>query len=117
MNDTLNNLEEIYLAVWKRLLNDILGWSEPEVVAWAEKYDNYLKDSEDIFYHEDPQYWAVSALVPTAVNEKLSPGQRSRLTKDILDVLGVKMYLADYLDVDWKQYKSRIDAIVEKYAS
>ena len=117
MKDTLNNLEESYLAVWKRLLNDILGWSEPEVLAWAKKYDNYLKNPEDIFYHEDPQYWVVSALVPTAVNERLSPGQRSRLRKEILDVLGVKMYLADYLDVDWKHYKDSIDVIVEKYAS
>ena len=117
MADTTINLEETYLIIWNRMLSSILGWSEQEVTAWTARYNEYLADPDDIFYHEDPHYWAVSAFVPVTINEKLSPTQRSRLRNELLNVLGVKMHLVDYLDVDWKQYKSGINTIIEKYAT
>ena len=122
MDDTTINLEETYLTIWKRMLGGILGWSEQKVTAWAAKYEPFLADPDDVIYddviyHEDPQYWAVSALVPTAINEKISPSLRSHLRKELLDLLGVQMYLVDYLGVDWKQYKSGINTIIEKYAT
>ena len=117
MNDTTNNLENIYLTVWKRMLDDILGWPEQKVVDWAAKYKLFLADPTDAIYHADPQYWAISEFIPAVVREKLSPSQRSCLTKELLDTFGVKMYLTDYLGVDWKQYKSSIDTIVERYAA
>ena len=117
MDDTTINLEETYLTIWKRMFGDILGWSEQEVAVWAVPYEKYLADPNDIFYHADPPYWAVPAFVPAAINEKLSPIQRSHLRNELLDVLGAQMYLVDYLGVDWKQYKSGISTIVEKYAT
>ena len=112
----MNKLAGLYRAVWKQMFSDILGWSEPEVLAWAKKYDDYLKDPEDIFYHADPPYWAVSAFVPAKLNQRLSADQRRRLMNELLATFPTELYLASYLDVDWKQYKSRINSIIEKYA-
>ena len=117
MDDTTVNLEGTYLAIWKRMFGDILRWSEQKVIAWAAKYEPFLEDPDDVIYHADPHYWAVSAFVPAAINEKLFPSQRSRLTKELLDLLGVQMYLVDYLGVDWKQYKSGINTVIGKYAT
>ncbi len=110
------NLEELYITVWKRMLNSILGWSEQEVLVWAAKYTEYLRDPDDIFYHEDPPYWAASALVPNQVDKVLSADQRSRLRSEILSVLPCKEHLISYLDVNWEQYKEKINMLITRYA-
>ena len=112
----MNKLEELYRAVWKQMLGGILGWSELEVCDWAKKYDNYLQNPEDIFYHEDPPYWAVSACVPVQVSQNLSPDQRCRVKNEILSIFPVELYAASYLGIDWKQYKNKIDSIIDSYA-
>jgi len=78
------NLEHVYIAIWTQMLNSILGWSEHEVLIWAEKYSEYLKDPDDIFFHEDPPYWAATALIPDHLGKVLSADQRSRLRNKIL---------------------------------
>ena len=98
------------------MFSDILGWSEQETVDWAKKYEQYLQDPEDMIYHADPPYWTTSAFVPQALNETLSPDERCRLTKELVDTFGVQLYLTDYLNVNWKPYKNQINVIVEKYA-
>ena len=112
----MNKLGESHLSVWKRMFGDILDWSEAEVLAWAKKYEDYLKDPDDMIYHADPPYWTVSAFVPEALNRKLSPEQRCRLRNELLFAFPTKLHLASYLDVDWKAYKSKISSVIEHYA-
>ncbi len=94
-----------------------LGWSEQEVVVWADRYKEYLADPEDIFYHADPPYWAVSTFIPASLDARLSPDQRSCLRNELLDVFGAETHLVTYLDTDWKRYKSNIASVIEKYAA
>ena len=113
----MNKLGEIYLAVWKRMFDDLLGWSEQETLVWSNRYEDFLQDPDDMIYHADPPYWTWPAFVPESLNQKLSPGQRCRLMNELLSTFPTQLYLASYLDVDWKPYKSKIKTIVENYAT
>lgn len=111
----MKSLKETYLTIWTRMFGDILGWSRQETLEWAKKWEESLDDPYDWIYHEDPPSWTISSFVPEALDENLSPDERCTLRNDLLAMFGVRLYLTDYLDVDWKQYKSQIKLILEKY--
>ena len=65
--------KEYYLRVWKSIFGELLGWSEEEVLRWAEQKDwlRYLENENDMIYHEPPQYWVVHSLLPEHLQSTL----------------------------------------------
>ena len=111
----MDKLKETYLTIWTCMFGDILGWSEQETSEWAKKWEESLDDPYDWIYHDDPQHCAIAMFIPTRLDQQLSGEQYCCLRGELLAALPRCLHLTDYLDVDWKQYKSQIKLLLEKY--
>lgn len=61
-----------YVAVWRVLLCDWLGWSDRQFAGWVARYDADLDDrGNPLFYHEDELAHVIPQLVPRSLAERL----------------------------------------------
>ncbi len=75
MNDNEGPIKKAYyLGIWRAMLRAILQWPAEESMAWIKDHIDVdsLDDPHDLYYHETPQYWILSALVPTSLRQRLS---------------------------------------------
>jgi hypothetical protein len=109
-----------YLAVWRALFRELLGWSDVETLAWAARWTDAaghspLDDPDDIFYHETPQYWAVGALIPPGLQEQIGHTDWLTLQQRVKGVFATGESRESPLTADWRPYRRQIAAIMAEY--
>lgn len=114
------NSKQYYLAVWKGMLGTLLGWSEEQVIAWAQQGVKWaaLDNPGDILFHESPMYWAKHLLVPASLRARLAHDRLVRLERDLWDVFTdeSKEWHIDPEAIDWLPYKQQVDQLLTRYA-
>src|SRR5436305_1335345 len=112
-----NNLKEYYLLIWKNLFREFLGWTEKETLDWAEKTGKlaFLADPDDMIYHQIPQYWAIQALVPNTLKNKLPALELADLKSRMLTALLTENKFFPSEDTDWEPYRQKIEQILGEY--
>ena len=60
------------VVVWRFWLTNLLGWTEDQVLALAERWRDDILDEESMHYHEEPEYWISPHFVPAEIGEKHS---------------------------------------------
>ena len=110
-----NPMKDYYLQTWKTLLAEFLGWSEAQMLEWADATGKleYLSDPDDLLYHQTPLYWATNLLVPTEFKERLSSSELGSLKQQIMLAFNDNYNYNFPLDIDWKPYKARVAEILE----
>ena len=114
------NSTQYYLAVWKGMVDTLLGWSEEQVVTWAQQGAMWaaLDDPGHIIFHESPMYWAKHLLIPGSLHARLPHDQLLRLERDLWAVFTeeAKDWHADPEAIDWLPYKKKVDWLLAQYA-
>jgi len=112
--------KQYYLGVWKGMLGTILGWSEEQIVAWAQTGEKWaaMDDPNHIFFHETPMYWAQHLLIPDSLKARLPHELLLRLGGDLGEVFTdeAKNWHSDPEEIDWLPYKERVDQLLARYA-
>jgi hypothetical protein len=110
--------KQYYLDIWKEMLGALLGWSESQVLEWAEEtWGEFLDDPDDIFYHGTPQYWVRHLLIPDDLNARLSNPQRVDLQARILRVFQDEHQFEFPLGTDWRPFRAKIERILGEYGA
>ncbi len=117
-----NANKEYYLATWTAMFREILGWSAEETARWAARWTDQdgsdpLDDEDDIFYHETPQYWARSALIPDTLRDRLPGGAWLELWERVLEVFWDEHRGEFPPDTDWQPYRERVERILADYGA
>lgn len=112
-----NSNKAYYLDIWQQMLAGLLGWSDSQSIEWIEDHIDVhaLDDPMDLYYHETPQYWIKSALVPQQLREALSARQRSELERRIMQVFSDEHFYHFPRGTDWSPYKRKIERILREY--
>lgn len=114
------NSKQYYVAVWKGMLGTLLGWSDEQVIAWAQQGVKWvaLDNPDDIMFHETPMYWATHLLIPDSLRVHLPHDQMLRLERDLWSVFidESKDWHPDPETIDWLPYKQQVDRLLARYA-
>lgn len=110
--------KEYYLATWREMLCALLGWSERDVLQWATETGKlqYLDNSDDALYHEEPTYWAGDLLIPNALWQELAPLQRVLIRRDLLQALGHGQQYAP-ASVNWHTRRSGVEKVLNGWGA
>ncbi len=105
-----------YLAIWNGLFKELLGWSEMQVLEWAKTTGKLeaLDDPDNIFYHENPIYWATYTLIPDVL-KKDETIDIVELEQSILVAFKNKYYYNFPENTDWRPYRAKIEQILGEY--
>jgi hypothetical protein len=57
------------VEVWRFWLTNLLGWTEEQVVAFAERWREDILDEHSMHYHEVSEYWISPQLVPREIRK------------------------------------------------
>ena len=111
--------KEDYLAAWVEMLGAFLGWSEEQVLSWARSGVKWtaLDDPHDIIYHESPYYWMKHLLIPTELQQRLSPEELRRLESRLWTALQDKARYMFPPDTDWHPLKHKISLVLAEYGA
>jgi hypothetical protein len=64
-NDPLPTHPEV--LIWRFWLTNLLGWTEAEVMAFAERWRDWLLDENSYYYHEESEYYISWEIVPEKI--------------------------------------------------
>lgn len=108
-----------YLAIWQEMLAVFLGWSAEQVLQWAEETGRvgYMTDPDDLFYHETPQYWIKSLLVPDELRGRLSTFEAIGLEQRILAAFKDEHHYEFPLGSDWRPFRRKIERVLNEYGA
>lgn len=111
-----------YLAVWRALFRELLGWSDAETLAWVSRWidsvgHDFLDDPDDIFYHETPQYWAVGALLPSGLDEQIGHSNWLTVQQRIKHLFATGESRDSPLTADWRPYRVKIERLLADYGA
>jgi hypothetical protein len=117
MADTPQNDREHYLQTWTHVLGIFLGWSEDEVMRWADRYIEFMNETGmGIFYHETPIYYIVPELVPGALARKLDAHELMSLDARIETTIYNGDSCCDSRpDFDWHAARDRVERVLNEY--
>jgi hypothetical protein len=107
--------KDYYFAIWTTMLHTLLGWSAERVRIWAERYDTYLDNPEDIFYHQTPQYWVTSLLIPEGLRARLTNQEQITLRAQLLGAFNDSYHYHFPVDTDWQLYRVKLNQILAEY--
>jgi hypothetical protein len=62
------------VEVWRFWLTHLLGWTEGQVLAFAERWRDGILDEHSMHYHEVSEYWISPQLVPRDIREAYPSG-------------------------------------------
>lgn len=105
----------VTLEIWKQVLDQLLGWTETQVLAWASQHEDGLTGRDPEFYRESPCYYVAPLLIPDEVRASLPhPGTALiKLESEIqaaIEVAGqAPLFIEDY---DWRAARQRIASIL-----
>jgi hypothetical protein len=108
-----------YLSIWQEMLAIFLGWSAEQVLQWAERTGKlgYMADPDDLFYHETPQYWVKSLLVPDELRGRLSTVEAIGLEQRILAAFKDVHHYEFPLGTDWRPFRKKVEHILNEYGA
>ena len=121
----LSHNRPYYVAVWRVLLRDWLGWSEEQFGEWEARFDADLDDrGNPLFYHEDELYYVVPQLIPRELADRLMR-VRSTPGPNALDVLLQELHIAimggpfrtgwGTPTFDWNAARERVAAVLRRH--
>ncbi len=119
MNNSVNPLKEYYLNAWKCMLREFLGWPESSVTDWVRQTGKarFLDDPDDIFYHENPQYWITNILIPEEVKARLSTLEFIELQHRLIAAFKDENHFSFPDDTDWGPYRNKLERILNEYGA
>jgi hypothetical protein len=106
-----------FYGIWKGILSELLGWSEEETHQWATKFEEYLQDSHDIFFHRPPQYWLTWVLIPDSLKQRLKKLEVVDLERRLVEEFGGDKVYDMPLDTDWKPYREKVQGLLAEYGA
>jgi len=108
-----------YLTTWNEMLATFLGWSEDDVLRWAQRTSKltYLTDPDDIFYHQPPQYWTTEILIPQHLKERLSGADLQDLRNRIIDAFWDEHHYEFPPGTDWRPFRDKVERILAEYGA
>jgi hypothetical protein len=123
-NPILKNKDH-YLESWTVALGELAGWSPEKVREWArEKWEDRLDGKDEgMIYHDEPERYIVSLLVPEELHHRLGAEARFELTRKLFeaicppiggDFFGSPLLSGSY---DWEATRKRVKEIIETYAA
>jgi len=104
-----------YMAIWKGLFTQLLGWSDEQVAKWAERFSAYLGDPDDMLFHANPIYWSTSALIPEWLNEGLKPAERVNLKNSLLAAFQDEHGFEFPINMDWEPFRVKLNQVLGEY--
>lgn len=112
-----NYNKHYYLETWKGLLWQFLAWPERRVIEWVHESGtiDFLDDPNDIYFHQTPQYWIISLLIPSSLKNRLSASELNDLQGRILTVFKDERNFRFPADTDWTPYRPKVDEILAQY--
>jgi hypothetical protein len=115
--EAILGVRDEYLRYWMLLFRELLGWTEAQTLDWARSYDSDLNGAHNqLFYHEDPYYYAL----PEVVRQSVPPEQTQGwplidLTGDVCKAIrshgSEPIWLSPY---DWDAARSRVNVVLDK---
>lgn len=112
----IHEAKQHYIAVWKGMLSEFLGWSDGQTMVWAHRFLNNFDDPENMIYHEGPQFYVTDLLIPERLKLRLSKLEQIELRKEIAYVLGGDQFGFVFPDeVDWNHYKKKVNDVLAKF--
>ncbi|WP_337177238.1 hypothetical protein [Paludisphaera sp.] len=123
---------QIYLRTWAAGFRALLGWPEEKTLEWAERWSDALRDPGMSFYHDQPEKWMTSALIPEWLMEEfrrdwwvnLDPGDhdyahlRKRLIEAMVADPGQEFkFVEEYDDRDWAEARLRVRAVLQDFGA
>lgn len=76
-----------YVRAWVKALDVLLGWSEEQTLAWAEKLRAHLDDENALLFHWGPHEYLVRLIIPEKLNEALDADEKFELRKLLLSII------------------------------
>lgn len=70
--DPLSNHPQV--EIWRFWLTHLLGWTEEQVLAFAERWRDQILDGGSLLYHELPEYWISPQFVPREIRDAYQSG-------------------------------------------
>ena len=109
--------KEYYLATYQEMLRAFLEWSEPQIREWIVDHVllEELDDWTDIYYHQPPQYWISTTLIPLSLQQGLSESELYKLRNQILNAFNDEHHYEFPLGTDWSPYRAKIADILKDY--
>ncbi len=116
-----------YVAVWRVLLGEWLGWSDARFAEWVAQFDDDLDDRGfSLFYHEDELYHVLHQLIPPELAQRVVWGQSVPNSNALSGVVG-ELWLAvtgrhhgaewGSPAFDWQAARERVDAALKRHGS
>jgi hypothetical protein len=108
---------DFYLRYWTLVFSELLGWSEAQTREWARKWDDDLNGRNgSMFYHEDPYYYALPAVIRESLPAAQAEPRRSMaLFTDVLRAIrshgSEPIWLSPY---NWDAARERINAVLSE---
>ncbi len=115
----VTDYKQYYLDMWKEMLGEFLGWSESQVMQWAQEKGIivFLEDPDDIFYHQTPQYWITHLLVPDELKARLSNLELIDLEGRIVEAFKDEHFYHFPTGTDWRPFRAKIERILGEYGA
>jgi len=61
------------VIIWRFWLTHLAGWTEDQVLAFAERWRDRIFDENSMYHHELPEYWVSPQLVPCEIGDAQPP--------------------------------------------
>lgn len=106
-----------YMAIWKGLFGQLLGWPDEQVGNWAERFSAYLADPDDMLFHENPIYWTTTAFIPEWLNQRLTPGGTAGLKNELLAAFRDEHGFEFPINTDWEPFRVKLNQVLSEYGA
>jgi hypothetical protein len=105
-----------YLKIWKIVLGKLLGWSEEQVLEWAEKkHKDDLEGKSCWFDHECPCYYISTLFIPHEKLKMINPGDLYKLNTRLYQAIHRKGQMPCCTSpYDWNAARMRINKILSE---
>jgi hypothetical protein len=110
-------LKGYYIRTWHEMLSAFLGWTDQQTERWLEAHIvlNEMDNPDDLYYHESPQYWVLSALIPESLQGRLAPKQCAELRSRLLLAFKDEHFYWFPLGSNWLPFKEKVEEILREY--
>jgi hypothetical protein len=104
-----------YFKVWKRVLAELLGYTEAQSDEWIKlnriPWDTYCR----WYLHEPPEFWVLDAMISSEIREKIGAAETAKLKADMVDAIeqgNCGWFSESY---NWSEARERIKRVFTDY--
>jgi hypothetical protein len=106
---------QFYFQVWKKVLAELLGYTETQADEWIKlnriSWDTYYQ----WYIHEPPEFWVLDALISSEIREKIGAAEVAKLKSDIVQTIeqcNLGWFSETY---DWSEARDRVKKVFTNY--